>query len=115
MIHLSVLLLAYAGFAALCASMTKHQVETVGRALAPREQKALRAAGWAVLVAAYACAVVAAGWRFGSVLWVAAIMAGGLALTLNMPYRPRRVARAGAASALAAVVLLLAAAVLWFV
>jgi len=111
-IHLSVLPLAYAGFAALCASMAKHQVETLGRALVLREQRALRAAGWAGLVAAYACAVVAVGWRFGSVLWVAAIMAAGLALTLNMPYRPRGAARAGGVAALTAAGLLLSATVL---
>lgn len=102
MIHLSVLLLAYAGFAALCASMAKHQAETLGRTLMPREQRLLRAAGWAGLAAAYGCAVVAVGWRFGSVLWVGAIMAAGLTLTLNMPYRPRGVARAGVIAALVA-------------
>ncbi|MEW6390745.1 MAG: DUF3325 domain-containing protein [Pseudomonadota bacterium] len=107
MIHLAVLLLAYAGFVALCASMAKHQVETLGRTLMLREQRLLRAAGWAGLAAAYGCAVVAVGWRFGSVLWVAAIMVAGLALTLNMPYRPRGAARAGGVAALTAVGLLL--------
>lgn len=98
MIGLSVLLLAYAGFAALCAAMTKHQLETVGRTLLPREQRGLRAAGWAVLASAYGCAVIAAGWRFGSVLWVGALMAAGLMLTLNLPYRGRWAARAGLAA-----------------
>lgn len=99
MILAAAFLLAYAGFAALCVSMTKHQIESMGRRLAAREQSLARACGAAGLGAAFACAVVAEGWRFGSVLWCGLIMLVALALTLWLAYRPRAAARFAAVSA----------------
>jgi hypothetical protein len=105
MIHLAVLLFAYAGFAAICASMAKHQADLLGRKLAGPEPVRLRLAGAAALAAAYACAVYAKGWKFGSVEWTGAIMLAALALTLALPYKPRQAAQAAPAAAFVAAML----------
>lgn len=99
MTHIATLLFAFAGFTALCMAMTKHQPETLGRRLTLRDQTRLRLGGAAALAAAYACAVVAVGWKFGAVEWVGATMLGALALTLMLPYRPRWTVRAGIGAA----------------
>lgn len=93
MIGLAALLFAYAGFSGICASMAKHQPELLGRKLDAPRQRQIRWAGIAGLAAAYACAVLASGWKFGSVKWVGAIMIAALALTLLIPYRPRLAAK----------------------
>lgn len=96
MIHLAVLLFAFAGFTAICVSMAKHQPETLGRKLSPRDQLGVRAGGWAALTGAYLCAVAARGWRFGSVEWCFAIIVAALLLVaLILPYRPKLAPRAG--------------------
>ncbi|WP_300574003.1 DUF3325 domain-containing protein [Phenylobacterium sp.] len=115
MILTAAVLLAYAGFAALCVSMTKHQVETVGRRLAPREQGLAKAAGASSLMAAFACTVVAEGWRFGSVLWSGLTMLAALALTLLLAYRPRTAARLAATCAYFAPLLIAAWALVTFI
>lgn len=93
MMHLATLLFAFAGFAALCLAMDKHQSELLGRRLARRRIRLLRCVAIATLAVAYACAVAVSGWRFGSVEWVGAIMIAALALTLLLPYRPLWIVR----------------------
>lgn len=93
MIALAAVLFAFAGFAALCASMAKHQPELVGRRLAAREQTSMRLAGSAGLALAFACAVAAQGLGFGAVLWTGIIMLAALVLTLLLPYRPQATRR----------------------
>lgn len=105
MIHLAMLLFAYAGFVGVCVSMAKHQPELLGAKLSPARQRQARWGGSAALAAAYACAVAAGGWKFGSVEWVGAISLAALTLTLAAPYRPRQAAQAGAGAALVAAML----------
>lgn len=112
MIHLAALLFAYAGFVAICLSMAKHQADTLGRKLTPQEQRRLRIGGGLALGIAYASAVAASGWKFGSVLWIGAIMLAALCLTLILPYRPRWTAQAGAGAALVGGMLLASGALL---
>lgn len=109
MIHLAMLLFAYAGFVGICVSMAKHQPELLGRKLEPLRQRQVRWGGAAALAAAYACAVLADGWKFGSVEWCGAISLAALTLTLAAPYRPRQAAQAGAAAALVGAMLLASA------
>lgn len=109
MIHIAVLLFAYAGFAAICASMAKHQADLLGRKLQGQEPRRLRLAGAAALAAAYACAVYAKGWKFGSVEWTGAIMLAALVLTLLIPYRPRRAGQAAPGAAFVAAMLVASA------
>lgn len=97
---LAVLLLAFAGFTAICLSMTKHQPETLGRKLEPTRQLQARISGWIALTLAYGCAVAGGGWKFGSVQWVGAIMLCALILVaILLPYRPRWAPRAGLGAA----------------
>ncbi len=109
MIHIAVLLFAYAGFAAICGSMAKHQVELLGRKLEGQEPRRLRLAGSASLSAAYACAAYAKGWKFGAVEWFGAIMLAAVALTLLLAYRPRRAGQAAPGAAFVAAMLLASA------
>ncbi len=109
MIHIAMLFFAYAGFVGICASMAKHQPELLGRKLEPPRQRQYRWGGSAALAAAFACAVLADGWKFGSVQWVGAIMLAALALTLLIPYRPRWAAPAGAGAAFVGAMLLASA------
>ena len=115
MILTAAVLLAFAGFAALYVSMTKHQVETVGRRLAPREQTLAKASGGVALASALACAVAAEGWRFGPVLWSGIIMLAALSLTLLLAYQPRTAARLAAACAYFAPLLVAAWALVTFI
>lgn len=109
MTHLAMLLFAYAGFVGICASMAKHQPELLGAKLEPLRQRQVRWGGAAALAAAYACAVLADGWKFGSVEWVGAISLAALTLTLVAPYRPRQAAQAGAGAAFVGAMLLASA------
>ncbi|HVK41883.1 MAG TPA: DUF3325 domain-containing protein [Phenylobacterium sp.] len=99
MIGLCVLLLAFSGFAALCAAMGKHQSALLGRTLSPRGGGALRNGGVAILAAAFILAVADQGAGFGSVYWTGAIMLSALALTLLIPYRPSWARPAGVVAA----------------
>ena len=110
MTHLAALLFAYAGFAALCVSMANQPPDTLGRRLAPREQRHARLAGGLGLVAAYAAAVAAGGWKFGSVEWAGGVMLAALTLTLLLPYQPRLAARAGVGAAVFGALLMVGAA-----
>lgn len=109
MIHIAVLLFAYAGFAAICSSMAKHQLELLGRKLDGQEPRRLRLAGSASLAAAFGCAVYAKGWKFGSVEWIGAIMLAAVALTLLLAYKPRRAGQAAPGAAFLAAMLLASA------
>ena len=112
MIHLAALLFAYAGFVAICLSMAKHQPEILGRKLTPKEHQQLRIGGPLALGVSYASAVAASGWKFGSVLWIGAIMLAALSLTLLLPYRPKWTAPVGAGAAFVGGMLLASAALL---
>lgn len=99
MIALAALLFAFAGLAAVCASMAKHQPELAGRKLIAWEQRALRLTGAGGLALAFACAVAGQGAGFGAVLWTGDVMLAALALTLLLPYRPTAARRAAAGAA----------------
>lgn len=85
------LALAFSGFAALCLAMEKHQMELYGaRRATPARRRQLRAVGWLLLGAAFACCVAAAGWSVGPVLWLGSLTASAALLALGLlPYRPR--------------------------
>ena len=103
--HLATLLFAFAGFAALCLAMDKHQPDLVGHRLAATNIRWLRGAAIAVLAAAYASAAAVSGWRFGVVEWIGAIMVAALGLTLLLPYRPRWIVRLAMGGGIAGVMI----------
>lgn len=89
----------YAGFTALCLSMTRHYADLVGGALAPGRGRRLKVGGWLLLVLSSWAAVTADGWGFGLVHWFAVLMASVLLLVFLMPFRPRWVVSLGLACA----------------
>ncbi|UBB27089.1 DUF3325 domain-containing protein [Pseudoxanthomonas beigongshangi] len=83
--------LAYAGFAALCLSMEKHQMDLHGAARAGTgRMRQWRWLGGSLLALALLVAGQAEDWARGPVIWLGAMTAAGLSLALGvLPYRPR--------------------------
>ncbi|WP_028696564.1 DUF3325 domain-containing protein [Pseudomonas cremoricolorata] len=86
---LSVALLGYAGFAALCLAMEKHFKELLKHSPRGVHLRSLRWAGWALLLASLVLAVHLRGWAHGLVEWIALLMAGVTLWVFMLPYRPR--------------------------
>ena len=61
MTHLALLMLAMAGFLALCAGLPRHQPAMFKRKLHPHASRALRLAGWGLLAGLFALAWQAFG------------------------------------------------------
>ncbi|WP_449431225.1 DUF3325 domain-containing protein [Pseudomonas putida] len=95
---LSIALIAFAGFAALCLAMQKHFVELLGRKPGPGQLFALRIGGWLLLVLSLVLGVQLRGWAHGLVEWVAVLMAGVTLWVFVMPYQPRLLLGLAAAS-----------------
>lgn len=95
---LSVALIGYAGFAALCLAMEKHAAELLGRKLSHAALRGMRIAGWSLLVFALALSVQVRGWAHGLVEWVAVSMAGVALWVFGLPYQPRLLLGLAAAS-----------------
>ncbi|MGQ3029308.1 MAG: DUF3325 domain-containing protein [Ferrovibrionaceae bacterium] len=81
--------LAYAGLAWLCLAMDRHHRQVTGAAVGAAFARSLRLAGSVALALSFAAAVAADGWSFGPVAWFGGVTAAGLALVLQLPYRPR--------------------------
>lgn len=83
---LLMLLCALAGFALFGLADDDHYRKRTGRLPAGREKRRLRIGGWIAIAAALPLAIVARGWVFGPVWWVAAVMlgAGAIFLWLNL-------------------------------
>ncbi|MNG74415.1 hypothetical protein D3C76_1024090 [compost metagenome] len=95
---LSIALMGFAGFAALCLAMDKHFSDLLGRKPAPTQLRALRLTGWLLLVMALVVAVHLRGWAHGLVEWIAVLMAGVTLWVFALPYRPRLLLGLAAAS-----------------
>ncbi len=86
---LSVALIGFAGFAALCLAMEKHAAELLGRKPGHTALRGLRIGGWALLVLSLGLAVQVRGWAHGLVEWIAVLMAGATLWVFGLPYQPR--------------------------
>ncbi|BBH48010.1 DUF3325 domain-containing protein [Pseudomonas sp. KU43P] len=86
---LSVALIGFAGFAALCLAMDKHFTELLGRKPGPGQLRLLRCVGWLLLAFSLVLAVQLRGWASGLVEWTAVSMAGATLWVFGLPYRPR--------------------------
>lgn len=82
-------LLTYAGLASLALAMPRHHRTVFQREAPARRRLALHTAGWLLLAASVAAAFRAHGAELGTVAWLAAAAAAGLALTLVLAYAPR--------------------------
>lgn len=85
------LILSIAAFLSLGLSTDAHHRRRFGAGPTARRRRALRSAGWLGIGAVFVPAIVARGWVFGPILWVAAIMAGAAIafLVLNLVPDPR--------------------------
>lgn len=95
---LSVALIGYAGFAALCLAMEKHVAELLGRKPGHAALRGLRIAGWSLLILALVLSVQVRGWAHGLVEWIAVLMAGVALWVFGLPYQPRLLLGLAAAS-----------------
>lgn len=76
------IVLALAGFAALCLAMSRHQRDVLGTALTPLATRCAKAGGWCAIALSYAVAVMAEGAAFGSVYWVGLLTFAALCVAL---------------------------------
>lgn len=67
--HAVVFALCLTGFTGIALAVERQQEELFGRALPAAVTRLLRIAGWIGLALAFAAAVRAQGWAFGSVAW----------------------------------------------
>ncbi|HDS1681864.1 TPA: DUF3325 domain-containing protein [Pseudomonas putida] len=86
---LSVALIGFAGFAALCLAMEKHFSELLKRKPGPGQLRGLRIGGWLLLMLSLVLAVHWRGWAHGLVEWIALLMAGVTLWVFGLPYMPR--------------------------
>ncbi|MBV4543279.1 DUF3325 domain-containing protein [Pseudomonas vlassakiae] len=86
---LSIALIGFAGFAALCLAMEKHFNELLRHKPRPAQLRALRVAGWLLLMLALVLSVHWRGWAHGLVEWAALLMAGVTLWVFGLPYMPR--------------------------
>ena len=86
---LGVALMGFAGFAGLCLAMEKHFNDLLGRKPTGRQLRALKLAGWALLLMSLIFAVLGRGWALGLVEWIAVLMAGVTLWVFGLPYQPR--------------------------
>ncbi|WP_198952813.1 MULTISPECIES: DUF3325 domain-containing protein [unclassified Achromobacter] len=82
------LLLAFAGFGAIAASMDRHYEDLLRREPPVRTRRLLRSVGYAVLALALWPAIHAWGASVGPVLWLGALTMAALPLALLLTYRP---------------------------
>jgi hypothetical protein len=84
-------LLATLAFALFGLATHEHHRKRLGKPLDPVLALRMRAAAWAALAAAFPPAIVAQGWIFGPILWLAMVMlgAGIVFLALNLLPQPK--------------------------
>ncbi|MBF8781805.1 DUF3325 domain-containing protein [Pseudomonas fulva] len=104
---LSVALLGFSGFAALCLAMEKHFNDLLGRKPRQAQTRVLRAGGWALLLLSLVLAVHLRGWAHGLVEWFAVLMASVTLWVFGLPYQPRLLLGLAATSWLAGSLLVL--------
>ena len=92
--HALVFALCLTGFAGIALAVERQQEELFVRALSAATTRFLRVAGWIGLLFAFAAAVRAQGWAFGSVAWFGHLsLAAGCvfgAMVIRVRLRTRR-------------------------
>jgi len=83
-IHLAMIVVSLAAFASLALAMERHQENLFRAALPAGQSRALRIAGWVLLMAALVLIVRARGWSLGLVAYsgYTSFAAGAVFLTL---------------------------------
>lgn len=83
------LILAFAGWAGVCFSMSRHYRQLFDREPPVRRARLLRLSGWTLIGLSLLCAVDALGWRVGSVEWIGLVSVSGASFAFLLPYWPR--------------------------
>lgn len=108
-VHIAILLVSLAGFAALALATERHAEHLLRRVPAPQWRLLARAIGWALLAIALALGIASMGTGLGITLWLGWLSIAALALVFAFPKwpwqpqqrvkpaRPARAAQAGAA------------------
>lgn len=89
MVFFGSLLLAYTSMLALCQGLERHYKQVWGKPPTLMLRRALRLAGWLLLIASLWASAQAWGWAMGPVGWFGLLSLSGLALALLLPYAPR--------------------------
>lgn len=90
MIHLLLFLLAFVGFAMLCAARDRHQRDLLGRKLSVGTAARLRRGGLFLLLLAYPVAGLALGWGYGAIEWLGQLSGGALLTVLLLTHLSAR-------------------------
>ena len=107
LIHIAILLVSLAGFAALALATERHAEHLLRRVPAPQWRLLARVVGWALLAIALALGIVYMGTGLGITLWLGWLSIAALALVFAFPkwpwqpkerVKPARPAKAGAAA-----------------
>jgi hypothetical protein len=87
---LTCFVLAYCGLGAISSTMDRHDGHRYG-GTEPSNRSRLRMTllGWSGIAASLVAAVASDGWHIGPVLWLGALTASALVLTLLLHYAPR--------------------------
>ncbi|MBS7780497.1 DUF3325 domain-containing protein [Acidovorax sp. CCYZU-2555] len=107
LIHIAILLVSLAGFAALALATERHAEHLLRRVPAPQWRLLARVVGWVLLAIALALGIVYMGTGLGITLWLGWLSIAALALVFAFPkwpwqpkerVKPARPAKAGAAA-----------------
>ena len=101
---LMALAIAYAGFVTLSLAMDRHQVQLLGRELAPRQTLLLRVAGGVLLCGSLLVCTAVGSTAIGIVWWLGLLSLAGISLGLLLAYRPQWARPIGIAALVAAAI-----------
>ncbi|MGK2911716.1 MAG: DUF3325 domain-containing protein [Sphingobium sp.] len=84
------LMVAIIGFVCLCAAMTRHQKDVLGRKLTAQSTRRLRAAGGTFLICALAMDLTALGGGYGAVTWCGHLTVGAALVLTGLNWKVAR-------------------------
>ena len=89
MTHVLVILLAFAGFAALALPMKRHRQAMIGRRLSDREGNLARTGGSLLIAASLVLAMAALGSAYGAIAWFGHLSVAAWAVMALLSWRAR--------------------------
>jgi hypothetical protein len=84
------MIMAVLAFALFGLATRDHHRKRFDIPLDPVRARQMRGGGWAALVLAFPPAILAQGWVFGPVLWLAGVMLGAGVVFLTLNFLPER-------------------------
>lgn len=90
MIHGLAIIVAISGFAFLCAAMTRHQKDVLGRKVPVATARRIRITGGAILLFALAIDLIGLGAAYGAVAWCGHLTAGAAFVLTGLNWKVAR-------------------------